>query len=149
MCWFFIKTSFKGFLTMSNLILLSLVLPVLPATTFYWSFRGWLTFLKRIVMEILLVTLTKSEKLIDISNNRIQGPPYVRKRCKTLDCESADWRREFFLGSNERYIPKLQNDTNLALSNIGVRWHTSQQKTLNSSLIIFYENWHDEKILIG
>ena len=24
-----------------------------------------------------------------------------------VDCESADWRREIFLDSNERYIPKL------------------------------------------
>ena len=32
-----------------------------------------------------------------------------------LDCESADERREKFLSQNEGYIPKLQNDTNLAL----------------------------------
>ena len=65
----------------------------------------------------------------------------------------VSWLREgFFLGSNERYIPKLQNDTNLAL----IPWLTLvlgdiqvSKKTLNSPLIISYENWHDVKILIG
>ena len=65
----------------------------------------------------------------------------------------VSWLTEgIFLGSNERYIPKLQNDTNLAL----VPWVTLvlgeiqvSKKTLNSPLVIFYENWHDVKILIG
>ena len=32
-----------------------------------------------------------------------------------VDCESADGRSENYLSSNERYIHKLQNDTNIAL----------------------------------
>ena len=32
-----------------------------------------------------------------------------------VDCESADVRSENCLCSNERYIQKLQNDTNIAL----------------------------------
>ena len=82
----------------------------------------------------------------------LQGRPYVRKRCILLIVSQLIDGENFFLGPNERYISKLHNDTNLVL----IRWVTLvlgdiqvSKKTLNSPLIIFYENWHDVKILIG
>ena len=44
----------------------------------------------------------------------VQGRPYVRKRCILLIVSQLIDGGNF-LGSNERYIPKLQNETNLAL----------------------------------
>ena len=46
----------------------------------------------------------------------LQGRPYVWKRCILLIVSQLiDATEGFFLGSNERYILKLQNDTNFAL----------------------------------
>ena len=67
------------------------------------------------VGQILTMAPSVSLFLCNNNNNWFTGSTISSETLYFVDWESADVKSKNILGSNERYIQKLQNDTNIAL----------------------------------